>query len=121
MRMGSGRIDMIDMIPAEAHSDDFVFEVKFDATKWFDQANEQQLLALIACGFGGDYPADEVAIDTAKQNEELAHLFVYLNALFGTRKSCGFECFVDEVAALLWLKKHRPYVVDLSLRMESDT
>lgn len=100
------------MIEAEAHSDDRVFEATFDATPYFEQASDAALEALAACGFGGDEPADRVAIFMAEQNESVAAIFSYLEVYNRprTRETIGFECHVDEEQALLWLKEHRAHL-----------
>ena len=93
------------MIKAEAHSDDRVFEVDFDATRWFKQASDEQITALIGCEFGGDYPADEVAVESSNWVYDLQPLFDYLE-----RVDCGFECHVDETDARAWLRANRPHL-----------
>lgn len=92
------------IIPAEAHTDDHLVEVKFDAVSWFRQADGYDLVRLVNCEFRGDYPADEVAEFCANNNEELQRLFTYLSVVNNPRIVCGFECSVDEQAALDWLK-----------------
>lgn len=49
------------MIKAECHSDDHKVEVTFDAEPFLKQATTDQIKGLIACGLGGDYPADRMA------------------------------------------------------------
>ena len=34
------------MIRAETHPDDHAREIEFDATKWFEQASDEEILAL---------------------------------------------------------------------------
>ena len=104
------------VIPAEAHSDDHVIEVKFDALEYFLQATAEELLLLAGCGFGGDYPADNVAQYLAETNKPLEKLFDYLEAIADvpSKKDCnGFECNVDETAARTWLAENRPQVFAL--------
>ena len=95
------------MIKAECHSDDRCVEVDFDATPWFDQASDEQILDLIKCEWGYDYPADDIAIFMADKNPEVKSMFDYIN-IRGKIETIGFECSVDEAMATLWLKLHRP-------------
>lgn len=99
------------MIPATAHTDDHLFQASFDAEPYFAQASEQELAALVDCGFGGDYPADRVAEWTRENvpHPELASLFDYLarSPRMG-RDPVGFECHVDVEAAEAWLRRHHP-------------
>lgn len=107
------------MIPSYCHTDDRRIEVNFDATPWFSHASDKEITDLAACGFGGDYPADEVAIWMADYNADVARMFLYIEAVTTPKHSEGFECHVDERTATAWVKKHRPYlVVDGHIRME---
>lgn len=109
------------VIPAEAHTDDRRVEVEFDAIHWFQGASAHEIARLVLCGFGGDYPADEVAQLCAEHNPDLKRLFDYLSIVNAPRSGvCGFECHVNQDAAMEWLKKRelrRPSLdVDADLR-----
>jgi hypothetical protein len=102
-------------IPAECHSDDRVFEVAFDPLAWFEQADPEDIVELARCGWGGDYPADAVARFMAEQNGEVQALFDSLDRLgdLPSHKDLrGFECHVEEEAALAWLRANRPEVYE---------
>lgn len=91
------------MIRAEAHTDDFAATAKFDATPFFREAALESIVALSDCGWGGDYPADEVArhCQSLDGYEDVAEVFE------ATGNGVGFECHVHEPDALGWLKEHR--------------
>jgi len=72
-------------IPAECYSDDHILEATFDAEPWFAHASRPQILALATCGWGGDYPADEVAIYMADYDQGVGKVFSYLE-LVGAQK-----------------------------------
>ena len=91
-------------IHAEVHSDDYRHQVDFDALPWFEQATDEEIVALAACGWGGDYEADEVALFFEDKNPAIAVLLDHCRAA----DECGFECHVDEADALAWVRKHRP-------------
>jgi hypothetical protein len=95
-------------VKAEVHTDNRVHEVDFDAADWFAQASDEEVRKLSGCGWGGDYPADEVALFYGDSHPEVTQLFAYLEKVQGTRRACGFECHVDEASALAWLKENRP-------------
>lgn len=102
---------MSQTIPAEVHSDDHKVTTIFDALQYVMQASDDDLVALVDCGFGGDYPADEVAQFMADLDEGVARVFMYLSfepEQFGER--VGFECHVDQRPALRWIKANRPNV-----------
>jgi hypothetical protein len=97
------------VIPAEAYSDDNQVKVNFDAEPWFNQAPDYEIEGLAECGWGGEEPADYVAYFFDATSTK--RLFDYLS--FGltmpyTGETVGFECRIDENAALAWLEKHRP-------------
>jgi hypothetical protein len=107
-------------IKAECHSDDHAVEVTFDAVPFFKKATYKEILALAKCGWGGDYPADEVAIYMAGKNKEVKDMFTYVEA---RRKQAdvGFECHVDKVEAINWLLKNRPKIHAKLMDEKSET
>lgn len=94
-------------VSAEVHSDDFVFKVSFDATSWFERAPDKAIVDLIACGFGGDYPADEVALSYEESNSDIGALMDYCRG----QSEVGFECHVHEPDAEIWLRERRPHLL----------
>jgi hypothetical protein len=91
------------MIKAECHSDDRAVEVSFDATPWFEQASQEDIESLKECGWGGDYPADDVAIFMAEHNGEIQDMFKYIEFRHKI-EHIGFECHVDSEDAEKWIK-----------------
>lgn len=110
------------MIHATALTDDHIIQTNFDATLWFEQASDADILDLARCGWGGDYPADAVAQHFAKTDDGLKGLFAYLEAIRDLplkRDCCGFDCHVDEDEALAWLRQNRPHLLaDIELEKE---
>lgn len=96
-------------VMAECHSDDRAVTAKFDAAPWLKQATDADIRALVRCGFGGDYPADDVAIWTANHDESVASMFEYLE-LRSPIENVGFECHVDEEACMGWIASNRKYL-----------
>jgi len=90
------------MIPANVHSDDFVWAVNFDATPWFEQATFKEIIELINCDWAGNYPADAVALFFEDQNQEIQQLMAYCR-----KSDNGFEVSVGQEEAEQWLKCHR--------------
>jgi hypothetical protein len=108
------------IIHAEAHSDDYNVEVRFDATAWFRQATGDEIVALADCGWGGDYPADEVARKLSKTIAPLYLLFNYVEAhpASASNDAVGFECHVDEADARRWLGVNNPHLLAAILAKE---
>ena len=104
------------MIKAEAHSDDRAVEVNFDAGPWFERADNKEIVKLVCCEFGGDYPADEVAQDSADWEPDLEDMFKYIE-LRHSVENIGFECHVDEDDAVAWIKNNRP---SITLNMDAE-
>ena len=92
------------IIPAEAHTDDQKVKVEFDAIHWFQGASAYDIAKLAACGWGGDYPADNVAELCANHDPELQRIFDYLKIVNHPETTCGFECRVNAEAAFKWLQ-----------------
>jgi hypothetical protein len=111
------------MIRAEVHSDDRCIEVEFDATEWFKKAKGRDILRLAQCGWGGDYPADEVAIRQAEKNGEIAHMFRYLEDISddpAKKDQSGFECHVNPDDAMTWIRKHKAGLVAIVEAINED-
>src|SRR5438874_11870052 len=98
-------------IPAECHSDDLVHEIRFDALAWFEQASDEEILGLAACGWGGDYPADAVAYFFADTDPGVGLLFDYLHRVRDRPGAPGFECRVEPRAAARWVRSRRPHLL----------
>jgi len=102
---------------AEVHSDDHVHEVDFNAAAWFEKATEQEILDLVGCDWGGDYPADAVAEFMQTKDHRIRDLFDYLDRMnhgceTSGRDTVGFECHVDPDDAMEWLSQYRPDVLE---------
>lgn len=98
-------------IHAEVRSDDLSRMVQFDALPWFEQASETEIVDLMRCGFGGDYPADDVAWFFALRPERGgshydARIADILNGC--VEQDIGFECHIREADALDWIERFRP-------------
>jgi hypothetical protein len=92
------------MIKAECHSDDRKIEVSFDAEPFIIQATNEQLKGIIACGLGGDYPADRIVEFFAGTLNDVRKMFDYC-----ADKDEGFECHITDTEAFwAWIKKNRP-------------
>ncbi len=94
------------LIATEIHSDDWRKDAAFDAAPWFVQATDKEILALAACEWGGDYAADQVALDLEHTNPEVEKVLDYVRAVEGM----GFEVSIDASDARKWLRINRPSV-----------
>jgi hypothetical protein len=95
-------------IGAEVHTDDHDIEINFDASPWFAQASDSEIVELANCGWGGDLPADAVAQESVKWYPEIEAILDHK----GPHKDLsGFECHVDESDAIAWLEANRPRMV----------
>lgn len=107
------------VIAAECHSDDRAVEVDFDAEDWFKTAKDNEIIALAACGFGGDYPADYVAESLADVNKEIADMYSYIQ-MRSRNGTIGFECYVNETDALTWISINRSNLIPLIKEANED-
>jgi len=106
-----GMARMGKVVTAEAHSDDYAHNFAFDATPWFENAGGGEIIDLIKCGWGGDEPADRVALDLEDKNVSIAAMMKYCRASQNHPNAdmhYGFEVHVDSEEATAWIVKHRP-------------
>jgi hypothetical protein len=98
------------VIRAEVHTDDHKVYASFDATPFFEQATLDQVVALKAIDWGGDYQADAVALFMLGKDPEVGLLFRYLELVppGSDGYPLGFECRVDEEDVLRWVRANRP-------------
>ena len=103
---------------AEIHTDNRTFEVKFEATRYFEEASDSTLEALIRSGYRGSENSDAVGLWVADKDTRVKDLFDYLYVLNRNRhratEDVGFEVVVDDRQARQWLKVNRPtlYAID---------
>jgi hypothetical protein len=100
------------MIKATIRSDDSVASVSFDATPWFEQASDQEIIDLARCGWGGDYAADEVS--QFFSDSITAQVFDYLDShpARETNSAIGHETHIDMDEAIEWVIENRPQVAE---------
>jgi hypothetical protein len=98
------------MIRAEVQTDDDQFCATFDATPFFERATFEQLAALRDSGWGGDEPADAVALFMLERDDAVADLFRYLalDPVTDDGFPVGFECYVSESDVARWVQRNRP-------------
>ena len=92
-------------IRAEAHSDDRLVEIEFNAAPYFTSELKNGNLkvvieALDGCDFGCDYPADTVVEFFA--DNETKRLFDYMNF------KGGYECNIKKEDVVAWLNEFAP-------------
>lgn len=91
---------------AEVHTDDRVYEVVFDAVKWFEKATDEQILSLATEGWGCDATSDEIPLGSGP-NPDIQALFDYLGHKNKGGTELGYGCTVDEMDARNWIKVNR--------------
>lgn len=99
-------------IKAKAWSDDNRISFSFDATSWFEQANDNNIYDLENSDFGFNRPADSVIKFMAEQfHEDARELISYVRNSGNTSENHpGFECQIDRDSAMAWIKSNRPIV-----------
>jgi len=103
--------------PAEIHRDDFKVQHDFEAEFFFRSASDDEILALFACGWRGDAPADEVAHVCSFLDHGIDEVLDNCSQ----EEGMGFEVSVDREKALRYLWKRRPsLMLDIELEGEYD-
>jgi hypothetical protein len=99
------------VIRAEVHDDDFRTSARFDATPWFEQASDKEIVDLAKIDWGGDLEADEVAEFFEGRDvgtpDTVDDVFKAVNVL-----DVGFECSVEPDDAIRWVEKNRPHLME---------
>jgi hypothetical protein len=103
------------MIRTECHTVDDVMRVEFDATPWFEEADEQSILALAGRDWSGEWVAD--ALETRPGYEQLRELLRYARDRLRQEnlEYPSWPTFICKVAgsdAVAWLQRNRPDVAD---------
>ena len=106
------------MIKAEVHSDDRQRQAEFDATPWFEQAQDIDIIQLADSDFRNDYPADYVAQFVSVTNKDVEAVLSYVEDAYAATGKVGFECSINLDDAMAWLKEHRPNVYNEILCIE---
>src|SRR5690554_6427794 len=91
------------MIQTAARTDDWVLRVKFDATPYFEAADEAQLRALADHDWKGKEPVTDIVTALAPHTPRLRHLLDYAK-----KKGIRFVCIVNRADAEEWIKENRP-------------
>lgn len=101
------------MINAVIRSDDGAVSVSFDASAWFEQASDSEIIELARCGWGGDYAADEVS--QFFSGTQTGKVFDYLenHPASETNDAIGHETHVDMDEAVEWVIANRPGVASM--------
>lgn len=101
---------------AEAHSDDRVVEVNFNATPYFETVDDEKLMALHGCGWSYDYPADDVVHFMAELSKDVSEIGTHIERVNDGgdrfRDTIGFGCSVNEEEAMTWIRKYRPHLLE---------
>jgi hypothetical protein len=111
---GPGSLDPEYTIAAEIHSDNRLYEVRFEAVQWFKKASDQDILDIAEVDWGnkktnwGCQSTAEIALSAKKKNPEIAVLLEYTSQTQDTWCPQGYECTVDGDDAMAWLKVKRP-------------
>lgn len=96
-------------VPASGHSDDWVYDIEFDATRWFEQASDDELRALHGKAFCNAEAADVVLLFFENTGADVRQLLEYCRRTQANgADGVGFECIVDREAAMAWIAARRP-------------
>lgn len=104
-----------EVIPVHAvvKTDDGSNQAEFDASPWFEQASDDQIIKLANEGFENGYESDYVAQCCSDFDEDVKKFFEYheqINEI--NEKHCrdaiGFDCQINRDDAEKWINENRP-------------
>ncbi len=101
------------MIKASLKDDNDIISIDFDVTAWFEQATDDQIVALAKSEWGYDYEADAVADYFFEKDENVTKFFTCLRIMQEIgRGNNGFACAIDDGEAIKWVTEHRPHLLE---------
>lgn len=103
-------------VAATVHSDDKEVDAKFDASPWFEQATEDNILDLARDQYKHEASSDVIAEFMADRDPKVKDVMNYVAERNVRLREAGdeaegFGCVVDEDQALEWVEKNRPYLL----------
>ena len=112
------RIDTPMLIQGFVYADDRLFDATWDATPWFVQAGDEELVALARINFGKGDEADAV-VHFAADESQVARVLEYCqHTTTGPGPIIGITTEIDPNAATKWLKDNRSHLLE---RLENET
>ena len=94
-------------------NDDHGPVIPFDATRWFQQASDSDILALRGEEYGCGYESDNVAEYMADHDKLVAEFFSYLRfrQTYGRGSGDGYTVHVNADEAEAWIAANRPHAI----------
>jgi hypothetical protein len=90
------------MIRAECHTNDMHMAVRFDATEFFKICSIEQIYDLAR--WGNKSAVEDIVFYMEDFNDNVKEMLAY----YKSQRHIGFECNVDEMDFLIWLRDNRP-------------
>jgi hypothetical protein len=99
------------MIETEIHDDERRTQSTFDSTPWFEQASDDEIVALAKIGWGGDTEADQVGLFF--EDDEIGTPCT-VPSVFRTSMvlDVGYEVSINEEHARAWVQTNRPHLME---------
>lgn len=108
-------------IRAVVVSDDQKKSAKFDATPWFVQAADDDIVSVAVEGWGHEEASDGVAAFFRKRIPEVDEVFKYVKDMLrwdSRIENAGLGCEINEKDATLWIRKNRLHLVPVLIAIE---
>ncbi len=99
------------MIKATLIDDNEIFYIDFNVTAWFEQANDDQIVALAKSGWSCSEEADVVADFFSNQDKEVMEFFTCLGLVNKMSLGCGYHCAISNDDAIKWVTIARSHLV----------
>jgi len=101
------------IVQSHVYADDYLFDATFDTIPWFEQAADEEILALAKTNFGGGPEADAVAEWFEKKLRRVEVVLEYCqHTTTGPGPIVGFTTEIDPKTAMAWIREHRPHLID---------
>ena len=101
------------MINASLIDDHHHISIDFDSTLWFEQATDDQIVALGEVEWGNSDETDVVADYFFKKDEDVTKFFTCLGLMQEMGNAGGFSCVISDVDAIKWVTENRSHLLVL--------
>lgn len=100
------------IVTAIFKSDDGAYEVHFDASTWLSKIESKDMGELFDCDFSSNYVCDRIAYFCADNDVRLKAAISYVEDKHQEDGETGFEVSLDREAAISFLQKNKPEVIE---------
>lgn len=105
------RVETLPKVVAYVHANNYFFDATFNATPWFEQASDEEIVTLASAGWTGE-AAESVAHFAEAYSEYVNIVLDYCRRKESQGKPVGFTVEIHPGTALEWVKQNRLHIAE---------